>query len=191
MQLTDKLTDNFTLGEMLFSATAEGYKKVAEKEGTGANIKADMLAKYKAQYQPSDIIVDALTQLCKNTLQPIANKCDQLYGSDSYIKVRSGYRSPAVNSAVGSKPTSQHIKGEAADIDLFVDGVERNDLLVAAIKLMHDKGTLKFDQLILEHGTPENPQWVHISYDLQGNQRGIVMKKTKGVPGYPKYNLFN
>lgn len=190
MQLTDKLTDNFTLGEMLFSATAEGYKKVAEKEGTGANIKADMLAKYKAQYQPSDIIVDALTQLCKNTLQPIANKCDQLYGIDSYIKVRSGYRSPAVNAAQsGASKTSQHMQGEAADIDLFVDGVERNDLLVAALKLMHAEGKLKFDQLILEHGpSPQNPSWVHISYDAT-RRRESVLRKVDGQP-YVTYNLF-
>jgi hypothetical protein len=103
--------------------------------------------------------------------------------------VRSGYRSPAVNNAVGSKPTSQHPQGEAADIDLFVDGKERNDLLVAALQLMHAEGTLKFDQLILEFGaSPLNPGWVHISYDAT-RRRQSVMRKVTGKP-YVTYNLF-
>lgn len=190
MQLTDHLTENFTLGEMLRSGTADGWLKVAKKAGISKELKDSLMAKYNAQYQPTDTIIESLTQLCKNTLQPIAEKCDELYGAESYIRVNSGFRSKPVNDAQpGASKTSQHMQGEAADIDLIVDGEERNDLLVSAIKLMQAEGTLKFDQLILEFGASAlNPGWVHISYDVT-RSRQSVLRKVTGQP-YVTYNLF-
>lgn len=190
MQLTDKLTDNFSLGEMLQSTIADGWLKVANKAGITPQQKAEFMARYNAQYQPPDAILDALKALCKNTLQPIAEYCDKLYGVESFIKVNSGYRSKPVNAALrNASTTSQHMQGEAADIDLIVDGEQRNDLLVKALQLMHAEGQLKFDQLILEEGPNAlNPDWVHISYDAT-RSRQSVLRKAPGQP-YVKYNLF-
>ena len=55
-------------------------------------------------------IVDNLTNLIENLLDPIRDA----WGKP--LHVNSGYRCPALNKAVGGKPTSQHLKGEAADI---------------------------------------------------------------------------
>lgn len=69
------------------------------------------------------------------------------------IHISSGYRSPALNAAVGSKDTSQHVKGEAADFIAPRFGTP--SMVVTAIR---DSG-VEFDQLILEFG-----RWVHISF---------------------------
>lgn len=55
-------------------------------------------------------IIDNLTNLTENLLDPIR----EAWGKP--LHVNSGYRCPALNKAVGGKPTSQHLKGEAADI---------------------------------------------------------------------------
>lgn len=74
------------------------------------------------------------------------------------IHINSGYRSPEVNEAVGGKPTSQHLKGEAADcVPLFVSLKEATRLLVDS--------DLAYDQLIYEFGS-----WVHLSYAPKGRK---------------------
>jgi zinc D-Ala-D-Ala carboxypeptidase len=175
MDLTTKLSPNFTLGEMLRSATADGVKK-------------RMPDVYEKQYNPPQIIIDALKALCENTLQPIVDYAKIKYPNNKVaMRVSSGYRSKWVNDSVGSNDNSQHPKGEAADTDLIIDGKERNDLYVGILIEMQEQGLLVFDQLILEYNTPLNPSWVHISYDLQGKQRGIVLFKAEGKP-YVNYN---
>lgn len=69
------------------------------------------------------------------------------------ITVTSGYRSLALNRAIGSKDTSQHTKGEAADFICPRFG-SPSDVTYA----LSDSG-IEFDQLILEFG-----RWVHISF---------------------------
>lgn len=70
------------------------------------------------------------------------------------IIISSGYRCIALNRALGSKDTSQHVKGEAVDFTAprFGSPLE----IVVALK---DSG-VKYDQLILEFR-----RWVHISFD--------------------------
>jgi hypothetical protein len=67
------------------------------------------------------------------------------------VMINSGYRSPEVNASVGSKPTSQHCSGCAAD--LRVPGMTPNEIVLAIL----DAG-LPFDQLIREFDS-----WVHVS----------------------------
>ena len=74
--------------------------------------------------------------LCQKVLQPLRDK----FGSA--IIVNSGYRSPAVNKAVGGVPTSQHVRGEAADIT--AGSKERNKRLFEILK------TIEVDQTIDE-----------------------------------------
>jgi zinc D-Ala-D-Ala carboxypeptidase len=69
------------------------------------------------------------------------------------IIVTSGYRSPAVNRLVGGQPSSQHLRGEAADF--ICPGFGTPADVVAALV----KSAVQYDQCILEFG-----RWVHISF---------------------------
>jgi len=96
---------------------------------------------------------DSILALTENVLQPLRNA----WGKP--LKVNSGYRCKALNAAVGGVPTSQHVKGEAADIAAG-DPVK---LARLAVKL-----GLPFDQMILY------PTFVHFSHKLNGEQRGQI-----------------
>lgn len=89
------------------------------------------------------------------------------------ITVTSGYRCPRLNKAVGGVATSQHTKGEAADITTGNE-VDNAKLFQLAIKLK-----LPFDQLIFEKGDLRTgPAWVHVSHKAHGeNRRQIIYAK--------------
>lgn len=101
------------------------------------------------------------------------------------IHISSGYRSKALNAAVGGSATSQHCKGEAIDIDM--DGSSNG----VTNKMVFDyiKANIKFDQMIWEFGTDNAPDWVHVSYDSDGKQRGQILKaiKSNGATKYVPY----
>lgn len=82
------------------------------------------------------------------------------------IAVNSGYRSHALNVAVGGSPTSQHLTGEAADIT--TGSVAGNRQLFDIIQNIG----VSFDQLIDE----DNYRWIHIScrYNGKGNRRQVL-----------------
>jgi len=126
------LTANFSLHEMTKSETA--LRKGMPNEPTEADIAN-------------------LKLLAEKVLQPLRDH----YGVG--IKVNSGYRSPDVNAAVGGSRTSDHCKGQAADIEIA--GIPNATLA------QYIKDSLQYTQLILEFYTPGVPDsgWVHVSYD--------------------------
>lgn len=89
------------------------------------------------------------------------------------ITVTSGYRCPLLNKAVGGVPTSQHVRGEAADITTGneVDNARLFHMII-------DMG-LPFDQLIFEKGDIRTgPAWIHVSHRPDGdNRHQIIYKK--------------
>ena len=88
------------------------------------------------------------------------------------ITVNSGYRSAAVNKAVGGSATSAHAKGLAADIN--AKGFTSREL----VNLIKDSN-IEFDQLILEY--PKSPgSWVHIGL-ANGKQRRQLLTIDKGT----------
>ena len=87
------------------------------------------------------------------------------------IAVNSGYRSPALNRAVGGVSTSQHLRGEAADIS--VGSPADNKRLFDKITEMQAAGKIAFDQLIDESGY----KWIHISYRAGSNRNQILHLK--------------
>jgi zinc D-Ala-D-Ala carboxypeptidase len=95
------------------------------------------------------------------------------------------FRNPVVNKAVGGSPTSQHVKGEAIDIDCDVFGNGTN-----AKVFEHIKNNLPFDQLIWEFGTAENPNWVHVSLRRDNKNRKQVLRAVK-KGGKTVYEPFN
>ena len=104
---------------------------------------------------------------------------------DKPIHISSGYRSKALNTAIGGSLTSQHCSGEAIDIDM--DGSPNG--ITNKHVFDYIKQHLNFDQLIWEFGTKDNPDWVHVSYKTNGKQRKQVLKAVKqgGKTAYTPY----
>ena len=127
-----QLSKNFSLAELTYSSTA-----------VNKNI----------DNTPSLEVIDNMQILVDNILQPLR---EQLGKS---IKINSGYRSPAINVAVGGSATSDHCKGQAADIEIA--GMANGDLANYIIK------NFKFTQVILEGFKKSDPNsgWVHVSYN--------------------------
>ena len=116
---------------------------------------------------PTDKEVKALKALCENVLERIRAQ----FGA---VKVSSGYRSKQLNTAIGGSATSQHTKGEAADIE--VPKIS-NQVLAEWIA-----GNCDFDQLILEfHEPSKGPDsgWVHVSWVNPTKNRKQVLKASR------------
>lgn len=119
---------------------------------------------------PGESEIARLRILCQKVLEPLRAH----YGRP--VKVNSAFRSLKVNRAVGGSSTSQHLRGEAADVE--IPGV--SNLEVA--RTIRDN--LPFDQLILEAYRPGVPSsgWVHVSY-REGRLRRSVLTMTLGPKG--------
>ena len=139
------LTKNFSLIELIKSQTAE-------RKGIDNT--------------PSAEHQENLKRLCETILQPIRDHFDCV------VSVSSGYRSPELCVAIGSKISSQHAKGEAADFEIF--GVSNKELA----DYIHEE--LEYDQLILEYWNESDPNsgWVHCSY-TNGNNRKQYLRAYK------------
>ena len=135
-----KLSQNFSLRELTKSQTAE--RKGISNE-------------------PSEEHIENLKLLCTKILQPIRDQ----FG---VVSISSGYRSPELCEAIGSKLTSQHARGQAADFECY--SVDNNKLFNWAIE------NVEFDQAILEFytGDPDSG-WLHMSYN-EDNNRGETLR---------------
>lgn len=114
---------------------------------------------------PGEVEKKNLTALVDNVLDPAR----ELFGAP--IMVNSGYRNPQINSLIGGASGSQHCKGQAVDIQTAGD--KRNKELFEILK------QFDFDQLIWEFGDDENPDWIHISYKSQEDNRNQVLRSYK------------
>ena len=139
--MATKISKNFTLEEFTASETAKA-KSIRNNPGQ------------------SDVV--NLCALVHNILQPLRTAMGEP------IKIGSGYRSLALNKAVGGVNNSQHMKGEAADI--CIDG----DLKKGKRWFEWIKSNCDFDQIILEHNA-KGSYWVHVSYRADGKNRKQVI----------------
>lgn len=113
--------------------------------------KSNEAARWGIDNTPTGEVVENLKALAENILQPVRDH----FG---VVTVSSGYRNKAVNAKAGGSATSDHIKGFAADFEVY--GVQ-NKVLAEWIR-----DNLKFTQLILEFpGQNPNDGWVHCSYN--------------------------
>jgi|TARA_B110000305_G_C19435307_1_gene638565 uncharacterized protein YcbK (DUF882 family) len=146
------LSKHFTLREFTKSQTAERKGIINE---------------------PNEDQIEFMEQLCENVLEKIRSAFAKP------ININSGYRSVALCEAIGSKSTSQHCKGQAADIEIY--GVSNYELAKYIEK------NLNFDQLILEcwDGVDPNSGWVHVSYVGENVNRKDVLTYNKEA-GYTK-----
>ena len=141
-----KLSKNFSLEELVFSITAlnNGWDNT-----------------------PSQEVKAALKRLAAEVLQPIRDA----WGGP--IHVTSGYRCPRLNASVSGVKNSQHLLGQAADIQAIP--MTSNHRLHALIKQMIADGRLKVGQCIWEYGTKTNPKWVHVSLPRAGKRNNQLV----------------
>ena len=105
-----------------------------------------------------------LVYLCAYVLEPLR----VVMGKP--IKISSGFRSQALNKAVGGVYNSQHLKGQAADIDI------QGDMAFGRKIFEYIRDHLPFDQLIWEHNKG-GTCWVHVSFvfpDFGKNRKNVI-----------------
>ena len=149
-----KLSKNFTLEELTLSQTAvrRGLKN-----------------------QPTADEIKYLERLCKEILQPLRDRVKKP------IRISSGFRSNSVNKLIGGSHTSQHCKGQAAD--LTITGMPVDDVCNLIIDLC-----LPYHQLISEFDS-----WVHVSIAPNGTvakKERLRAARNKGRVIYTKVERF-
>ena len=141
-----QLSEHFELAEFLVSETAS-------RRGI-AN-------------EPTPEVIENLRRLCQLVLEPMR----------AHLKlpvvITSGYRSPALNRAIGGSPTSHHMQGRAAD--LIVPGMTPLVVCQAAHSLR-----LPCVQIIHEFG-----RWAHLSVAISNERTQLLTAKlTQGKTVY-------
>ena len=139
MNLNEIRTQHFTLAELCKSDTAT-RKHINNTPANGNTIAA-------------------LSNLMTQVLEPARQKLGVP------VIVTSGYRSPALNKAVGGQPNSQHIKGQAADLVC----TRREDKL----RLFDILAAMDIDQLLWETNS-KGTQWIHVSYVSPDKNRHYI-----------------
>ena len=143
-----KLSDHFSLAELC---------KTSAKTADG-NI-------------PSHVHIENLKRLC-GWLEELRRRWNNIYGEgDDPIIINSGYRSEAVNKAVGGVKGSNHLTGCAADIR--VAGIEQLIRYATILLDISDLNNEDFDELLLER-SPKGSYWLHFAVRPSGNRRKVA-----------------
>ena len=123
---------------------------------------------------PDDKQLKRMEEVAENLFEPLRE------WAGGPIKINSFFRGEPVNTAIGGSRKSQHMKGQAIDID-DTFGHKTN-----AEMYHYVKDNLDFDQLIWEFGTDKNPNWLHISWvSHRPNRKKLtVAKKVNGKTRY-------
>ena len=134
--------------------------------------KSQTATRLKLSNKPGPAETENLKALCLNVLEPVREH----YGIP--FSPSSGYRCPALNEAIGSSDSSQHIKGQAADFE--VPGVSNMDVASWVLE------NCSYDQLILEFHKKKDPQsgWVHCSFvsALKNRKKASIFDGRKWEP---------
>lgn len=162
------LSTHFTLEEMIYSDTAKKY---------GINNK------------PDELHTKVLKHTCEYLLEKIRALLNEHYKCQVIMNITSGYRCPTLNTKIGGSSTSQHVRGEAADISCYkvvnklkikIKPLDVYNLIKTWVK----QGKLSVDQCIYEVGSTYNI-WVHVSHSSAGATRDrkqfLTYKKGKYV----------
>lgn len=146
MSPSTHLTPHFRLSEFIRSATADAKG---------------------IDNTPPDSVIVRLLALCVYVLEPLR----AVVGHP--IVITSGYRCPALNTAVGGVANSQHMLGEAADIRCL-DRAEAEALIAALNRVA------RFDQAIIERDK-KGSIWLHVSckFDPDRNRRQVILDLVK------------
>ena len=162
--MAEYLSEHFTLAEMIASDTAKA-------RGINNN--------------PTELHKKVLKHTCEYMLEPLRKLLNEKYTTyqgkkvkEVTLKVTSGYRSAALNAAVGGVSSSQHCKGCATDIEasvVYANGkrvvIPYNELY-EGIKASVKSGKVSVDQCIMERAYDKVRKcwyyWVHVSHSDRG-----------------------
>lgn len=137
-------------------------KHISYKEATFTQTRLDNT--------PGPVEIEAMKVVANRVFEPMREGIGGLP-----VSISSFYRSDAVNKKIGGAKNSQHVKGEAIDIDAQLLGFVSNKEVFDYIK-----DNLEFDQLIWEEGDDNEPNWVHVSYTKRYPNRKQVLKMKGG-----------
>ena len=153
MEYPENISDNITMKEATKSRTA---------------------IRHGISNLPTEAHLKNMIIVAEKVFQPVREHFDVSIGISSF------YRSAEVNEKVGGAKHSQHLKGQAIDIDadmydkmVVVDdmGIEKKVLLTNKMIFDWIVENVEFDTIIWEFGTVDNPGWVHVSYVAGNNRR--------------------
>ena len=129
----------------------------------------------KIENVPNEAQVENLKRIC-GWLEELRRRWNNIYGDgDDPIVINSGYRSEAVNKAVGGVSGSNHLTGCAADIR--VAGIEQLVRYATILLDISDLNNEDFDELLLER-SPRGGYWLHFAVRPSGNRRKVRLIQT-------------
>ena len=122
---------------------------------------------------PSEAQVENLKRVC-GWLERLRKRWNDKYGDgDDPIIINSGFRSAAVNKAVGGVPTSNHLTGCAVDIRCI--GMEQALRYAAILLDISDMSREDFDELLIEQ--KRSVIWIHFAVRPSENRRRCNFKR--------------
>ena len=120
---------------------------------------------------PNEEQVENLRRVCR-WLERLRKRWNDKYGDgDDPIIINSGFRSAAVNKAVGGVPTSNHLTGCAVDIRCI--GMEQALRYAAILLDISDMSREDFDELLIEQ--KRSVVWIHFAVRPSGNRRRCII----------------
>lgn len=115
---------------------------------------------------PDEEQLENMRYIAERVFEPVRKHV----AKDKAVWVTSFFRHPDVNAKIkGASKTSDHPKGSAMDLQKTNQAEYTNADIFNYIK-----NHLEFDQLIWEHGTMDEPKWVHVGLRKKGNRRQII-----------------
>ena len=157
-------------------------KKEAENISEHCSYKEGTYSATATKHGVNNVPTDEHLETMKVTAEKLFEPLREFVGGA--IRVNSFYRSEDLNALLkGGARRSQHMKGEAMDLDAL--GGRSN-----AEMFMIVKDQLDFDQLIWEGGNNREPEWIHVSYVSEKKNRKQILKMVRKGSGI-SYRLFD
>ena len=145
-------------------------KHVSWKEGTHSNT----ALRRGLDNTPNEDQIKCMKEIAEDLFEPLR----EWVGGP--IKINSFFRGEPVNTAIGGSTRSQHMKGQALDLD------DTFGHKTSAEMYHYIKDNLDFDQLIWEFGDDKNPNWIHVSYVThRPNRKKLTIAKR--IDGKTRY----